>query len=145
MPAESAVLHIGRPTRFTLTHGRCELHSSAGLHRFEAVFTRYDFHARALIDTEIGPLLSFRDAFDALYRNLNGQAVLLTHEMDLRLEATVNKLGHVFWTGEVGFGYSGGTDSARYTFWIEDDQTSLPGILDQLNAIIEEAQAEKIV
>jgi hypothetical protein len=143
MAADSAVLRIGRPTRFTLTHARCDLQSTAGLHRFEVVFTRHDIHARAVIDTGIEPFLSFREALTRLYRDLNGEAVLWTHEMDLRLEATVNKLGHVSWTGIVGFGYSGGGDSAQYSFWIDDDQTSLPIILDQLNAIVEEAQGER--
>jgi hypothetical protein len=142
MAAEPVALRIGRPTRFTLTHGRCDLQSTAGLHRFEAVFTAYDFNARARIDIELEPFRLFREALIALSQDLNGVAALETIESELKLEATVNKLGHVFWAGSVGFGYTGGSQSAQYHFWIEDDQTSLPIILSQLNAVIEEAQAE---
>jgi hypothetical protein len=90
------------------------------------------------------PLEYFRDALTALYEDLRGEVVLQTREQDLTLESTVNKLGHVFWTGTIGFGYSGGSSSAKYEFWIEDDQTSLPIILDQLRTVIEEAQGEKV-
>lgn len=91
---------------------------------------RFDFHARAVIDAEIEAFVLFREALIELYRDLRGEALLETREHDLKLEATVNKLGHVFWNGTVGFGYSGGGDSAEYTFWIADDQTSLPIIVD---------------
>ena len=139
---DSAVLRNGHPTRFTLTHAHCDPQSTAGLHRFEAVFTRFDFHARALIDAEIEAFVPFRTLI-GLYPDLKGEALLETREHDLKLEVTVNKIGHASWTGTVGVGYSGGSDSAKYSFWIEDDQTSLPIILDQLHAIIREAQAER--
>lgn len=144
MTENRATVSIGRHARFTLTHGDCDLRLPAGLHRFEAVFTRPDFHARAAIDTGMEPVEDFREALTALYEDLSGEAVLQTHEKDLTLEATVNKLGHVFWTGTIGFGYSGGSSTAKYEFWIEDDQTSIPIIVDQLRAIIEEARAEKV-
>jgi hypothetical protein len=137
------MIRIGRPTRFTLTHANCDLQATGGLHRFEAQFTRFDFQARAIIDAEIEALVSFREALSVLYSDLEGKALLETHEGDLKLEATVNKLGHVSWTGTVGFGYSGASDFANYSFWIEDDQTSIPVILDQLIAMIENARAEK--
>ena len=107
MTVARAAISFGRTARLTLTHARCDLRSTGGLHRFEALFTRPDFQAMALTDT-------------------------------------ANKLGHVFWTGTIGFGYSGGSNSAKYEFWIEDDQTSVPLILDQLCAVIEEAQGEEL-
>jgi hypothetical protein len=75
---------------------------------------------------------------------LSGQAVLETREGDLKLEAHINKRGHVFWTGTVGFGFSGGSRGAQLQFWIEDDQTSLPIIVDQLSAVIEDVQREML-
>jgi hypothetical protein len=143
MTVDSGVLRIGQPTRFTLTHARCDLHSTGPLHRFEAAFDAPDVQARAVIDSVIDPFLSFREALIELNETLNGSAVLETYDLDLRLEATVDKLGHVSWRGTAGFGYSGGSHSARFEFWIEDDQTSFPSILAQLSAIIEEAKRER--
>lgn len=143
MTVARSAIGFGRTARFTLTHERCDLRSTGGLHRFEAVFTRPDFQATALIDTGMEPFTYFREALVALYRDLSGEALLQTREQDLTLEATVNKLGHIFWAGAIGFGYAGGGSSAKYEFWIEDDQASVPIILDQLSAVIEEAKREK--
>ena len=143
MTDQPYILIIGQPAAFVLTHGRCDLHAIKSFHRFEVAFTEDDFQAKAVIDTEIGPLLPFRDALAALNRDLTGEALLKTYEGDLTLKAEVNKRGHVFWAGTMGFGFSGGSRGAQLHFWIEHDQTSLPLMLEQLNAIIEDAESEE--
>jgi hypothetical protein len=76
-----------------------------------------------------------------MHRTLRGTAELETLENDLRIEATVDKLGHIFWEGFVG-GYHGGPDEARLQFHFTDDQTSLPVIIEQLEALVAEANGE---
>jgi len=141
MTHEAGVLRIG--LTFNLIHRRCNLHANKFLHRFELAFTEDDLQAKAVIDTEIEPLLPFRDALVVLNRDLAGEASLKTYEGDLTLKAEVNKRGAVFWAGTIGFGFSGGGCGAQLKFWIEHDQTSLPLMLEELNAIIEDAKNEE--
>ena len=140
----TVTISIGELSKLSLTHGPCHLHSKGSLHHFEVAFSNKDLQTTALVDTELEPFLSFREELGRLNRDLKGQAVLRTWEGDLELLAQIDKQGHVLWTGKVGFGFSGGGYGAQAQFWIGDDQTSLPSVLKQLDALIEDARAESV-
>ncbi len=88
----------------------------------------------------MGPFVSFREDLAAFLREPRGKAELTTLESDLRLEASINKLGHIRWTGMLK--HPGPIPEERLEFWIEDDQTSLSRIIAELDTIIADARNE---
>jgi hypothetical protein len=88
----------------------------------------------------MGPFVSFREDLARVFRELRGNAELTTLESDLRLEASIDKLGHFSWTGMLR--HPGPISEERLEFRIEDDQTSLSRIIAELDAIIADARKE---
>jgi hypothetical protein len=88
----------------------------------------------------MGPVVSFREDLARIFSELHGKAELTTLESDLRLEASIDKLGHIRWTGMLR--HPGPIPEERLEFWIEDDQTSLSRIIGELDAIIADARNE---
>jgi len=113
-----------------------------GGHRFDAKFSKYGFNVEFSAFTDIDSLIYFKNGLVVLDRGLSGSAKLETPDSEFLLEAAINKLGHVEWTGRFG-GYSGST-SAQVNFWIIDDQTSLSGIVAQVELIIAEVNCEAV-
>jgi hypothetical protein len=74
-------------------------------------------------------------------RELFGNAELTTLQSDLRLEALIDKLGHIRWRGVLR--QPGPIPEEWLEFWIEDDQTSLSRIIGELDRIIADAQSER--
>ncbi|HLY01233.1 MAG TPA: hypothetical protein VKR56_01910 [Candidatus Cybelea sp.] len=83
----------------------------------------------------------FRDGLARLNRDLQGEAKLEMVEQDLKLLGSVDKLGHLHWTGEL-MQVPGSITEVRLCFTIEDDQTSLGALIQQVDAIIEDAKSE---
>lgn len=111
-------------------------------HRFNLAFVGPGFQAKFPCETWIASFVSFRDGLARLNTDLRGNAKLEMLGNELNLQAEVDKLGHVTWTGELR--YPGGMWESRLEFIIEDDQTSLSGIIAQVDAIIAEARSEPL-
>jgi hypothetical protein len=89
----------------------------------------------------MGPFVSFREELARVFRELCGNAELTTLESDLRLEASIDKLGHIRWRGVLR--QPGPIPEERLEFWIEDDQTSFSRIIGELDEIIADSQSER--
>jgi hypothetical protein len=144
VPVESshnrAQLGIGRPAQLTLTHACPRGNPVADWHSFDLAFSNGEFRAGFTLAIPIRSLTSFRDQLISLNRDLRGHARLDAVEGELTLRGEVDKRGHTMWTGELA--YPGGIWKARLEFEFEDDQTALPEIIKQLQALIAETQDE---
>lgn len=148
MDLKGAQFTVGRPPRLVLTHAcpnGTRLYADTALtdwHRFDATFANGVFRAKITLDTWIGSLGSFADQLVAMNLTLNGEAALSSIDGELDLKAVVNKLGHVIWTGELR--YPGGVPEATLEFEMEDDQTSLGGLIAQVEGVVAEANSEPV-
>ena len=139
---DRARVSIGRPRCLRITHsGGCRIHSAGALsewHRFDAAFESDSFRATVCLEMPIAFLVSFREELVALNRDIRGSAKLETVERDLMLMGEVDKLGHIEWTGSLC--YPSSIPESTLTFTIQDDQTSLAGIIAQVDALVTEAR-----
>jgi|SRR5580692_9008990 hypothetical protein len=137
-------LRIGRPARLILTHacdGYVERgHGDPRWHRFKVQFSGFGFDANFSLETWLMPFIAFRDGLIVVDRELRGEARLETIEHDFQLQGHIDKIGHIQWTGNLL--QPAGEWKARLHFSLEDDQTSLRGLIAQLDTIIENARNE---
>lgn len=75
-------------------------------------------------------------------RAVTGRAELKTSAADLTLQAEIDKLGHIKWSGVLR--HPGPIPEERLEFWIQDDQTSLSRVIEELTAIIAGARGETL-
>jgi hypothetical protein len=139
-----AELRVGRHTPLVLTHdchGYVERgHGDPAWHRFHVTFAGFGFKADFFLETWLMPLIAFRDGLARLSRDLAGGAKLETLEHELKLQGHIDKLGHILWVADL-FQHPSRRE-AHLHFELEDDQTSLPGLIAQLDAMIESARNE---
>jgi hypothetical protein len=145
MQSDRAQLCIGQPSQLSLSHAcpsATHLYPEDGLewHRFSLVFENGVFRANLKLDTWLSSFLSFRDELIALNKSLKGKATLSTTECDLRLEAAVDKLGHITWNGRLR--YPGPEPVSALDFSLNDDQTSINALIAQVETVIAEARSE---
>jgi hypothetical protein len=139
-------LRLGRPAKFVLSHKCSDPNTDEGpytRHQFQCTFTSSAFDAHLSFDTIMGPFVSFREDLDRIFRELRGNAELTTLESDLRLEASIDKLGHIRWTGTLR--HPGPIPEERLEFRIEDGQASLSRIIAELDATIADARKESTI
>jgi hypothetical protein len=137
-------LRLGRHTKFVLSHTCSDLNAGERAymwHHFQCTFTSSALNAHVSFDTIVDSFVSFRDDLARVSRELRGNAQLTTLESDLRLEASIDKLGHIRWSGMLR--HPGPVPEETLEFWIEDDQTSLSRIIAELDAIIADAQNDE--
>jgi hypothetical protein len=141
MKLESIELQIGKPPVLTVvsesynpgvTDG--EGRSRVG-HSLRAKFARDGFRAETITEVFTWELESFHDQLVVLNRELQGEAKFEPLDCNLELQATIDHLGHITWSGSVGE-YSDLDNKSELKFQITDDQTSLPLVIAQLKAIM---------
>lgn len=109
-------------------------------HRFALTFANKAFQASLVLDTWLSSFASFLDELKILDRDVKGSARLSTTEGDLRLEGTVDKLGHIKWDGRLR--HPGPEPESTLEFSISDDQTSLRRVIAEFESVIAEARRE---
>ena len=136
-------MRLGNPARLLLNHACAAPPSDSGPyteHRFDCNFISKAVEAHLTLETTIGPFVSFRDELAQIDRAVTGRAELKTSGADLTLQAEIDKLGHIKWSGVLR--HPGPIPEERLEFWIEDDQTSLSRIVEELTAIIADTRVE---
>ena len=93
------------------------------------------FHVHFKESLHLSELVALREQVREMYSTLRGGAELDATEGWMNLKAGMDKLGHVRWSVEIT--YPVALSGARLQFEINNDQTYLPGLLNQLNAVLE--------
>ena len=78
-------------------------------------------------------LEEFASELKRMHATLKGKSALRTMECMIYLEAEVNKLGQIRWTGETVFPIG---DGNTLQFTLENDQSFLPGLIRELDNIL---------
>jgi hypothetical protein len=95
---------------------------------FQALF---DFIAR------IGEFEAFRDQVKRMYETLQGTARFESIEGNVIVDATIDRLGHVFWKITLHSHTGGEMISPELTFSIEEDQTLLWNVAAKIEDMLE--------
>jgi hypothetical protein len=93
--------------------------------------------------TFITPLSDFRDLRDALekmWRTLEGTVTIDSMENELHLTGSMNKMGHVTW--EAALQRIDGMHINELKFRMDEDQSYLPRLIAEIDALLSEARAE---
>lgn len=95
--------------------------------RFQAVFDEVMY---------LGELHGFHQDLQRLYTELKGGACLKVMEGFLELTAEINSQGHIHWSVRLA-DTSGSANMARLMFEMHADQSYLPALLAQIEAVLE--------
>ncbi len=87
-------------------------------------------------EMELPELQAFYQGLQQLYAELRGAAHLNTRERFLELTAEINSRGHIHWSVRLA-DTSGSANMARLTFEMRSDQSYLPALLAQIEAVLE--------
>ncbi len=87
-------------------------------------------------EMELSELQGFHQDLQRLYSELKGTVRLNTMERDIELMAEMDSQGHIHWKVELT-NTSGSANMARLTFEMDSDQSYLPALLAQIEAVLE--------
>ena len=135
---------IGTEPKLTVTHA-CDGYVERGYgdprwHRFHVKSSGFGFNADFFVETWLMPFVRFKERLATVNDELQGELKLETIEHDLQLQGRIDKSGHINWTAALF--QPAGEWRAQLHLTLEDDQTSLPILIAQVDAIIKEAENE---
>jgi hypothetical protein len=98
------------------------------------------FRAKFECATQLDAFVKFRDKMKLLHEQLTGSAELTFTEDEVRIKCTMERLGHVSWDIRLWKHSCGlGETNATLTFRLDDDQASLPGVIAELDELLDYA------
>jgi hypothetical protein len=149
MDFDDSGLQIGNGPRNSLTiahdcPGGVKLYSSDcfGLHRCKLDLAVEEIRTTFFIEVRLSAFRDFVLALDAFCKSLTGTVLFDDHESALELEMKMDKHGHLAWLGKIR--RPGPIPRATLDFVLEDEQTSLPLIVKQAGAILEDMTGEPL-
>jgi hypothetical protein len=106
-------------------------------HSFRAEAAAPGFQARFDFVARVGEFENFRDQVKRMYETLHGTAHFDSVESNVSVDATIDRLGHVFW--KIILRSDTGTlpASPEFTFRIEEDQTLLWNVAAKIEDMLE--------
>ena len=106
-------------------------------HRFRAEAEAPGFKGSFNFIARLGEFEAFRDQVKRMYETLRGTAQFASIEDHVTVDATIDRLGHVFW--KIALSSHGHTapTSPELTFSIEEDQTLLWNVAAKIEDMLE--------
>ena len=93
------------------------------------------FRADFTASLNLSELVDLHEQILLMRTTLQGRAELKAWDGWIDLKAELDRTGHVLWSVDIA--YPTGSPGARLQFEINNDQTYLPDILNQLNTVLE--------
>jgi hypothetical protein len=113
-------------------------------HRFRAEAAAPGFKASFDFVARLGEFEAFRDQAERMYETLRGTAEFWSIESNVIVDATIDRLGHVFWTIVLRSDTGTVPASPQLTFSTQEDQTLLWNVAakieDMLDWLSEQAE-----
>ena len=111
-----------------------------GWHKFLVVAVAAGFGARLECATFLEPVRAFGREVRSMYETLRGNARLSFTESNLRIDGSVDRLGHVTWKIVIS---GDGVWPPTLTFQIDEDQTLLWNVSAKIESLLDVITASK--